>query len=77
MNDQLTKQLLEFADDYVWISKNLKTLLKQYADQWIAVKNGQVIANDPDLTGLISKLPDPAYTCVEFVTDEPLKMILC
>ena len=76
MNDQLTKKLLVFEADHVWIHENLETLLEQYAEQWIAVKNGQVIASDPDLTGLISKLPDPAYTCVEFITDEPLDMLL-
>ena len=76
MNDQLTNQLLAFEADHVWINENLETLLEQYAEQWIAVKNGQVIASDPDLTGLISKLPDPAHTCVEFITDELLKMVL-
>jgi len=76
MDDQLTNQLLAFEADHVWVHENLETLLGQYAEQWIAVKNGQVIASDPDLTGLISKLPDPAHTCVEFITDEPLEMIL-
>lgn len=76
MNSQLTDKLLAFEADYVWINENLETLLEQYAEQWIAVENGQVIASDPDLTGLISKLPDPAHTCVEFITREPLEMIL-
>ena len=76
MNEQLTKKLLALEADHLWVNENLEGLLEQYAEQWIAVENGQVIASDPDLTGLISKLPDPAYTCVEFVTDEPLKMIL-
>ena len=76
MNSQLTDKLLAFQADHLWISENLETLLKQYAEQWIAVENGQVIASDPDLSGLISKLLDPAHTCVEFITDEPLEMIL-
>ena len=76
MNSQLTNKLLAFQADHLWISGNLETLLKQYAEQWIAVENGQVIASDPDLAGLISKLPNPALTCVEFITDEPLKMVL-
>ena len=76
MDEQLTKQLLAFEADYVWINENLETLLEQCAEQWIAVRNGQVIASDPDLAGLISELPDPAHTCVEFITREPLKMIL-
>jgi len=76
MNGQLTNELFAFEDDHVWVSKNLDTLLEQYADQWIAVKNGQVVASDPDLSGLLSKLPDPSHTCVEFITRDPLEMVL-
>jgi hypothetical protein len=76
MFKQLTSKLLEFEADYLWINDNLKDLLKQYTNQWIAVKNGKIIANDPDLDILISKLENPAYTCVEFITSEPLRMVL-
>jgi len=76
MNGQFTNELLAFEDDHVWVNKNLETLLEQYADQWIAVKNGQVVASDPDLSGLLSKLPDPAHTCVQFITRDPLEMVL-
>jgi len=76
MNNQLTNELLAFEADHVWVSENLETLLKRYTDQWIAVKDGKVIASDPDLAGLLSKLSDPAHTCVEFITHEPLEMVL-
>lgn len=76
MNSQLTNELLAFEADHVWISENLETLLEQYTDQWIAVKDGKVVASNPDLAGLLSKLPDPAHTCVEFITREPLEMVL-
>ena len=76
MNSQLTNKLLAFEADHTWVSENLETLLSRYADQWIAVKDGKVIANDPDLAGLLSKLTDPAHTCVEFITREPLEMVL-
>lgn len=76
MKEQLTNQLLAFEADHTWVNENLETLLEQYAEQWIAVKNGQVIASDPDLAGLLSKLPDPAHTCVKFITREPLEMVL-
>jgi len=59
-----------------WISDHLELLLSQYAEQWVAVQGGQVIASDPDLTTLQRKLADPAHTCIEFVTREPLEMIL-
>lgn len=76
MKSQLTNELLSFEADHIQVSENPKTLLEQYADQWIAVKDGKVIASDPDLTGLLSKLSDPAHTCVEFTTREPLEMVL-
>lgn len=76
MNEKLSKALAEFERDHLWISENLGTLLERYADQWVAVMNGRVIASDPDLTGLLSKLADPANTCVEFVTRELLEMVL-
>jgi len=76
METRLSNGLITFEADHVWVSKNMGTLLEKYADQWIAVKNGQVIASDPDLTGLLNRLPDPAHTCVEFITREPLEMVL-
>jgi hypothetical protein len=75
MKTQLTEELLIFEIDHTWISENLEMLLKQYPDQWIAVKNCRVIASEPELTDLLSKLPDPAHTCVEFITREPLEMV--
>ncbi len=76
MADQLSLQLQTFEADHVWVSENMQTLLAQYADQWIAVKNNQVIASDVELADLLGKLADPAYTCVEFITQEPLEMVL-
>jgi len=76
MNGQLTNELLAFEADHTWINENLETLLEQYSDQWIAVKDGQVLTSDPDLAGLLSKLPDPSHTCVEYITREPLEMVL-
>jgi hypothetical protein len=76
MKKELTNELLAFESDHAWVSENLKTLIRQYTDQWIGVKNGKVIASDPDLETLLSKLPDPANTCIEFITLEPLEMVL-
>lgn len=76
MNTRLTEQLRAFEEDHIWVSEHLELLLNLYPDQWIAVKGGQVIANDPDMMSLLGKLADPAHTCIEFVTREPLEMIL-
>jgi len=75
-NKQLTNDLLAFEADHVWINENTETLLDRYADQWIAVKESRVIASDPDFSTLLRKLPDPANTCVEFITRERVEMIL-
>jgi hypothetical protein len=72
----LTNELLAFEENHAWVNENLKTLLKDYSDQWIGVKNSEVIASDPDLEILLSKLPDPANTCIEFITLEPLEIVM-
>jgi hypothetical protein len=76
METRLSNGLITFETDHVWVSKNMGILLEKYPDQWIAVKNGQVIASDPDFGGLLSKIPDPTHTCIEFITREPLEMVL-
>lgn len=76
MNAQLTNELRAFEADHAWISTHLDMLLNQYPDQWIAVKHGLVMATAPDFSDLLSKLPEPALTCVEFITREPLEMVL-
>ncbi len=76
MNPRQSKELLAFAEDHVWVNRHMEVLIDRYAEQWIAVKNGQIIASAPDLTKLLSNLPDPAHTCVEFITREPLEMVL-
>ncbi|MDQ7780625.1 MAG: DUF5678 domain-containing protein [Planctomycetota bacterium] len=76
MKNQLTPQLRAFEADHAWVTENLGSLLQQYANQWVAVRDGQVIAACTELEALLTKLPDPAHTCIEFVTSEPLEMVL-
>ena len=76
MDQQVTKELRGFEADHVWINENLGVLVKQYSDQWIAVKNQQVVASDPEIEGLLKKVANPSHTCIEFITREPLEMIL-
>jgi hypothetical protein len=72
-----TGRILEqFADDHVWIARNREKLLEQYGEQWIAVENGQVIANDHHFESLQEKLANPAYTCIEFLSRKPLEFMI-
>jgi len=76
MSNLLSKELHAFAQDHIWVSDHLESLLDKHAEQWIAVKNRRVIASDVDLMLLRQKIADPAHTCIEFVTREPLEMLL-
>jgi hypothetical protein len=76
MSNQFSKELRAFAEDHSWVSDHFESLLDKYAEQWIAVKNRRVIASDVDLMRLRENLADPANTCIEFVTREPLEMLL-
>ena len=76
MSEPQSHRLLQFTADHVWLEQNRETLLKEHPDQWVAVKDKQVIASAPELPDLLSQLSDPAHTSIEFLTREPLEMIL-
>ena len=76
MGQKITKVLRAFEADHVWINQNFNLLIKQYTNQWIAVKNKQVVASNPEIEGLLEKVANPAHACIEFITCEPLEMIL-
>lgn len=68
--------LQDFGKDHLWIQEHRKKLLSAYKNKWIAVRNQKVINSDKDLKVLCSRLEDPGNTFVEYITDEPLEMIL-
>lgn len=73
---RIRQGLKAFEADHVWIIENWQSLLKKYEGRWIAVKNKRVIADHSHFNALLSKLDDPASTCIQFITREPLEMIL-
>ncbi len=73
---EMMRRLRVFMDDHVWVGEHRQELLDKYAEQWIAVENQQVIANDPDLESLIAKLPDPGHTCIELITRDQVEVVL-
>jgi hypothetical protein len=68
-------ETLAFEADRTWIDANLSTLMREHAEHWIAVKDGRVIASEADLGELLSKVPDLAHTCVEFINSRPTEEI--
>jgi upstream activation factor subunit UAF30 len=76
LGKHLLDDLAIFTSDHVWIAENRSRLLETYADQWIAVKNKKVIASSPDYEHLLRSQSDPSHLCVQFISREPLEMIL-
>lgn len=77
MREQIIHDMLVFGADHKWVKEHKGILLKQYVQQWVPAKNGQVIASDHDLLGLLSRLSRSAHTCMELITREPLRMAFC
>jgi hypothetical protein len=57
-----------FEKDRCWIDEQYEVLVRDYAEHWVAVKDGRVIASAVDLGELLSHVPDLAHTCVEFIS---------
>ena len=69
--------LQDFERDHLWTQSHRRKLLSNYRNRCVAVQNQKVIDSDKDLKVLRSRVKDPGNTFVEYVTDEPLEMILC
>lgn len=60
---------------------NYERLLAEYPEEFVAVKDGQVVAHDPDLTALFDKLQDLKLdprtdVAIEFISAEAGTLIL-
>jgi hypothetical protein len=68
--------LQDFEKDHLWVQGHWRKLLSNYKNKWVAIRNQKVIDSEKDIRLLCSRLKDPGNTCVEYITDEPLEMIL-
>jgi len=76
MSNQAVYSLQAFEKDHLWTQVHRRKLLSRYKNKWVAIRNQKVIDSDKDLKSLRSRVKDPSNTFVEYVTDEPLEMIL-
>jgi len=76
MSNKISKELRAYASERIWVYKNFDDLYKKYAEQWIAVKDQRVIESDIDFFVLKDKLQDLSNTCIEFITLDPLEIII-
>jgi hypothetical protein len=71
----------EVAEIRRYWDANYQRLLKEYAEQFVAVKDGQVVASDSDLATLFYKLQslklDPRTdVAIEFISAEAHSLLL-
>ncbi|MCS7061299.1 MAG: DUF5678 domain-containing protein [Anaerolineae bacterium] len=59
-----------FEREQQWIADHYAELVERYAEEWIAVKDQQVIAHSNDLTQLLNQVPDLEHTCIEFIEQQ-------
>ena len=72
----IIRELHRFGDDSDWLDENLKRLLPEYENRWVAVRNRHIIASDPDLDTLIAQLPEPGTTAIKYIEPETDIVIL-
>lgn len=76
MPNKAVYSLQDFQKDHLWTQAHRRELLAVYKYKWVAIHNQMVIDSDKDIKMLCSRLKDPGNTYLEYVTDEPLEMIL-
>jgi hypothetical protein len=69
--DTSISETAAFEKDRCWIDEQYEMLVKDYAEHWVAVKDGRIIASAADLGELLAHVPDLAHTCVEFISPRP------
>ena len=66
-NLEMIDETIAFEADRTWIDEHIAVLVDQFADHWIAVKGGRIIAGEADLGELLAKITDLEHTCIEFI----------
>lgn len=74
INEELN--LLNNIDkDLEWFKKNINKLKNQFDDQFVAIKNRDVIESDRNMEGIIKKLrarnEEPSKLLIKFVSTTP------
>ena len=77
---EVRPDLERFTADMLYTDEHRGDLLKRYAEQWIAVYNGTVVAADKNLEAVINKLEQlglhPGHVYQEYLTEREEQLIL-
>ena len=77
---KILTELKEFCKNIDWLDERLEKLRKEYPNQYVAVKNFTVADYDSNLQNLLRRLKEkglnPSEIPIEFISKEPLRLIL-
>ena len=68
--------LANFQKDHFWVYEHSDDLLGEYKDRWVAVQNQKIIDSDKELEFLCQRLQNSGNNYIEYITNQPLEMIL-
>lgn len=76
MSTQVIQLLNEIDDDIIWFKDNFENLKKSFDNQFIAIKNGKILASDKNVENVIKTLKkkneDPNNVIIQFVSSIPM-----
>lgn len=68
---QILKSIDELEAETLWYAKNLKNIREKHKNEFVAIKNKEIIASNPKYSGLLKELKkkneDPDEVAIEFV----------
>lgn len=74
------KLLLEFEKDGDWLNEHFATLQQDYAQKYVAVQSGKIVAAEDNFEELLAALKakhiDPAFTLVRYIQKKGVFEIL-
>ncbi|MBM4276046.1 MAG: hypothetical protein FJ134_16545 [Deltaproteobacteria bacterium] len=59
------------GDEMDWLSKNLQTIQKKYAGQWIGIGDNEIVGSAPSLQELLILIIDKDKPLITFIPAEP------
>jgi superfamily II helicase len=60
------------SDSMEWLSTNLEKVRREFSNQWIAIKNNNVVSSAPTLPQLMSQITDYEAPFVTFISAESI-----
>lgn len=69
-----SERLNKFKKDVEWFNSNYEALKQEHVGEYVAIKNGKVVAFHKDINELMQKLKkkhiESAFTLKEFIKDD-------